>query len=125
MICNTALSLQRSIVHDVCEVAGLVAYSFGEEDVNRHTVVWKKESAPGEDELACLRAGRKWDPGEHARAKAAEEEARRDGWHERRRRFSQRRPWPPQVEGHCSMRYACRIKGEAGAESISFLWHVW
>ena len=46
---------QRSILHDVCEVAGLVAYSFGEEDVDRHTVVWKKEAAPAEEELACLR----------------------------------------------------------------------
>ena len=62
----------------MCEVAGLAAYSFGEEDVDRHTVVWKKEAAPAEEELACLRAGRKWDPGEHARAKAAEEEERRD-----------------------------------------------
>ena len=70
--------MQRSILHDVCEVAGLAAYSFGEEDVDRHTVVWKKEAAPAEEELACLRAGRKWDPGEHARAKAAEEEERRD-----------------------------------------------
>ena len=49
------ISLQRSILHDVCEVAGLVAYSFGEEDVDRHTVVWKKEAAPAEEELACLR----------------------------------------------------------------------
>ena len=39
----------------MCEVAGLVAYSFGEEDVDRHTVVWKKEAAPAEEELACLR----------------------------------------------------------------------
>jgi len=80
---------QRSILHDVCEVAGLVAYSFGEEDVDRHTVVWKKESAPAEEELACLRAGKRWDPDEHARAKvaeAAEEEARRNELVESRKR---------------------------------------
>jgi len=80
---------QRAILHEVSEVAGLVAYSFGEEDVDRHTVVWKKESAPAEEELACLRAGKRWDPDEHARAKvaeAAEEEARRNELVESRKR---------------------------------------
>ena len=30
---------QRSIVHDVADVAGLVGYSFGEEDVDRYMQV--------------------------------------------------------------------------------------
>ena len=40
---------------NVLQVAGLVAYSIGEEDVDRHTVVWKKEFQPSEEELNCLR----------------------------------------------------------------------
>ncbi len=41
----------RSIVHDVAEVAGLVGHSLGEDGVDRHVVLWKKEAAPSEDEL--------------------------------------------------------------------------
>merc|ERR1712112_417470 len=52
----------RSVVHDVSEVAGLVSHSFGEEDVDRHIQVWKKEFSPGDDELATLRRGEEWDP---------------------------------------------------------------
>nr|ACO13086.1 Sperm-associated antigen 7 [Lepeophtheirus salmonis] len=59
----------RSILKDVCEVAGLVAYSFGEEEVNRHIVVWKQEFAPSEEELACHRRGEKYDPQEIERRK--------------------------------------------------------
>ena len=45
----------RSLVHDVAEIAGLISYSFGEEDVDRALTVWKKEYQPCEDELECLR----------------------------------------------------------------------
>ncbi|XP_002162038.3 sperm-associated antigen 7 homolog isoform X1 [Hydra vulgaris] len=47
----------RSIVHDVAEVAGLLSYSFGEEDFDRHLVVWKKEYSPSDVELEALRNG--------------------------------------------------------------------
>lgn len=53
---------QRSVVHDVSEIAGLATYSFGEEDVDRHIQVWKKEFSPCEGELAALRRGEEWDP---------------------------------------------------------------
>ena len=33
--------LWRSIIRDVSDVAGLAGYSFGEEGVDRHTVVFK------------------------------------------------------------------------------------
>ena len=33
----------RSVVHDVSEIAGLVTYSFGEEDVDRHIQVGIRE----------------------------------------------------------------------------------
>lgn len=52
----------RSIIRDVTEVAGLLAYSFGEEGVDRHIVIFKKESTPCEDELAALRRGEEWTP---------------------------------------------------------------
>merc|ERR1719186_2100031 len=52
----------RSVVHDVAEIAGLVTYSVGEEDVDRHIQVWKKEVSPCEGELAALRRGDEWDP---------------------------------------------------------------
>jgi len=43
---------ERAVVHDVAEVAGLVAHSFGQEDEgNRHVVVWKREDSPSEEEL--------------------------------------------------------------------------
>lgn len=46
--------------HDVAEVAGMTAYSFGEEDVDRHIIVFKREYPPTEDELATLRNGEEW-----------------------------------------------------------------
>merc|ERR1712059_129082 len=52
----------RSVVHDVAEIAGLATYSFGEEDIDRHIQVWKKEFSPCEGELAALRRGEAWDP---------------------------------------------------------------
>lgn len=59
----------RSVVHDVAEVAGLIAHSFGEEDVDRHCVLWRKEFAPCEDELDAHRNGIEWDPVASAREK--------------------------------------------------------
>merc|ERR1712059_95821 len=53
---------QRSVVHDVAEIAGLATYSFGEEEVDRFIQVWKKEFSPCEGELAALRNGKEWDP---------------------------------------------------------------
>ena len=47
---------------DVVEIAGLTAFSFGVEDVDRHVVVYKKDSVPGEDELSALRNGEIYDP---------------------------------------------------------------
>ena len=34
----------RAIIHDVAEVAGLVSHSFGEEGVDKHTVIFKMVS---------------------------------------------------------------------------------
>lgn len=63
---------ERSVVHDVAEVAGLVAHSFGQEDVDRHAVLWKKEFSPSEDEINSLKQGKKWDPILNAKEKEEE-----------------------------------------------------
>lgn len=65
---------ERSIVHDVAEVAGLVAHSFGQEDVDRHLVVWKKEFSPCDAELDCLKRGiQDFDPETFAKTQAEEQ----------------------------------------------------
>jgi len=54
---------ERSVVHDVAEVTGAtVAHSFGQEDEDRHVVIWRKEDPPSDDEINCLKTGRAWDP---------------------------------------------------------------
>uniref|UniRef100_A0A2R5LKR2 Putative actin-binding protein n=2 Tax=Ornithodoros turicata TaxID=34597 RepID=A0A2R5LKR2_9ACAR len=63
----------RTIIHDVADIAGLTAFSFGEEDVSRHVMVFKKEFAPLDDELAAYRRGEEWDP-EKAKAAAKQKE---------------------------------------------------
>lgn len=64
---------ERSVVHDVAEVAGLIAHSFGQEDIDRHVVLWKQEYPPSEDEINTLKQGKIWDPIANAKEK---EEAR-------------------------------------------------
>jgi len=46
--------------HDVAEVANVLAYSFGEEGVDRYIMIFKKEHAPSEDQLSTLRRGEEW-----------------------------------------------------------------
>ncbi|KAG1669157.1 Sperm-associated antigen 7 [Nymphon striatum] len=55
----------RSVVHDAVDVAGLTAFSFGEEEVNRYVMIFKKEFAPCDDELAAYRRGEEWNPEKH------------------------------------------------------------
>ncbi|XP_011305141.1 sperm-associated antigen 7 homolog [Fopius arisanus] len=50
----------RTIVHDVAEVASVWAYSFGEEGIDRHIMIFKREYAPSEDQLNALRKGEEW-----------------------------------------------------------------
>ncbi|XP_046850414.1 sperm-associated antigen 7-like [Xenia sp. Carnegie-2017] len=54
--------IERSIIHDVAEIAGITSYSFGEEDIDRHIILFKKEFAPSEEELAVIRKGEEYDP---------------------------------------------------------------
>lgn len=48
--------------HDVAEIAGVAAFSFGEEEVDRAVTLYKKEFAPCDEELSALRRGEEWDP---------------------------------------------------------------
>lgn len=59
--------VHRTIVHEVAEVAGLASFSFGQEEIDRCVIVWKKEFAPSDEEFAALRAGEEWDPERAAR----------------------------------------------------------
>lgn len=46
--------------YDVAEVANVLAYSFGEEGVDRYIMIFKKEHPPSEDQLSTLRRGEEW-----------------------------------------------------------------
>ncbi|XP_061396890.1 sperm-associated antigen 7 [Musca vetustissima] len=52
--------VHRSIIHEVAEYGGFICMSFGCEDVDRYSVVYKKENAPTEDEIAARRNGDGW-----------------------------------------------------------------
>ncbi|XP_018428090.1 PREDICTED: sperm-associated antigen 7 [Nanorana parkeri] len=54
--------IERSILHDVVEVAGLTSFSFGEEEESRYVMIFKKEFAPCDEELEAYRNGEEWDP---------------------------------------------------------------
>ncbi len=48
--------------HEIAEIAGLSAFSFGEEDIDRHVVIYKKEFTPSPEELTAYRKGQAWNP---------------------------------------------------------------
>lgn len=54
--------IERSILHDVVEVAGLTSFSFGEDEESRYVMIFKKEFAPCDEELEAYRRGEEWDP---------------------------------------------------------------
>ncbi|KAJ8266202.1 hypothetical protein GJAV_G00127650 [Gymnothorax javanicus] len=54
--------IERSILHDVAEVAGLTSFSFGEDEESRYVMIFKKEFAPSDEELDAYRKGEEWDP---------------------------------------------------------------
>ncbi|CAL8399745.1 unnamed protein product [Boreogadus saida] len=59
---STMGKIERSIIHDVAEVAGLASFSFGEDEESRYVMLFKKESAPTDDELEAYRKGEEWNP---------------------------------------------------------------
>jgi len=38
----------------------MLAYAFGEEEVDRYIMIFKKDFSPSEDELNALRNGQEW-----------------------------------------------------------------
>ncbi|XP_061446838.1 sperm-associated antigen 7 [Rhineura floridana] len=54
--------IERSILHDVVEVAGLTSFSFGDDEESRYVMIFKKEFAPSDEELEAYRQGEEWDP---------------------------------------------------------------
>ncbi|XP_026762504.2 sperm-associated antigen 7 homolog [Galleria mellonella] len=53
--------MYRSIIRDIAETAGVQVFSFGQEGIDRYSVVYTKEKGPSEDELTVRRAGGIWD----------------------------------------------------------------
>ncbi|CAD0201033.1 unnamed protein product [Chrysodeixis includens] len=53
--------MYRTIIRDVSEIAGLQVFSFGQEGVDRYSVVYMKDNGPSEDELTVRRANGVWD----------------------------------------------------------------
>ncbi|XP_059831279.1 sperm-associated antigen 7 homolog [Hypanus sabinus] len=70
--------LERSILHDVVEVAGLTSFSFGEDDDNRYVMIFKKEFAPSDEELEAYRSGEEWDPQRAEERKRSKELAQKE-----------------------------------------------
>jgi len=48
--------------HDIAETASLVALSFGEEEVDRHVIVFRQHTVPNEPELAAMRRNEPYVP---------------------------------------------------------------
>lgn len=52
--------VHRSVIHEIAENGGFIAMSFGREDEDRYSVVYKKEHPPSEDEVTARRNGDGW-----------------------------------------------------------------
>ncbi|KAL7982929.1 hypothetical protein Chor_013535 [Crotalus horridus] len=63
--------IERSILHDVAEVAGLASFSFGDDEDSRY------EFAPCDEELEAYRRGEDWDPRQAEERRRAKEAAAR------------------------------------------------
>ncbi|XP_062560987.1 sperm-associated antigen 7 isoform X2 [Armigeres subalbatus] len=57
---KASFSILKVHTHDIAEIGGLAAMSFGVEGVDRYIVVYKKEHLPSEEELAVRRNGDPW-----------------------------------------------------------------
>lgn len=67
----------RTIIHDVADIAGISAFAFGEEEYDRYVMIFKKEHAPSDAELAAYRNGEEWDP-EKAKTLALQKEKEKE-----------------------------------------------
>ncbi|KAJ8715896.1 hypothetical protein PYW08_013181 [Mythimna loreyi] len=69
--------MYRSIIREVSEIAGLQVFSFGQEGVDRYSVVYLKDNGPSEDELTVRRAGGVWNEDKAAEMALAHFEKRK------------------------------------------------
>lgn len=56
--------LYRSIVHEICEEFedDIIVHSFGEEELDRHCIIWKKGYQPCEEEIRAMKFGVEYKP---------------------------------------------------------------
>ncbi|GAB0201170.1 sperm-associated antigen 7 [Grus japonensis] len=86
--------IERSILHDVAEVAGLTSFSFGDDEDSRYVMVFKKEFAPSDEELEAYRRGEEWDPARAGQRRRLRELAAQQEEEEEEEQL-QRGPAPP------------------------------
>lgn len=107
----------RSIVHDIAEVAGLASFSFGEENVDRYLMLWKKEFAPSDAELEARRNGEEWNEEKEKRLAAImKEKANEDILLETERTKSRKRNHSKEPEKYFD-KYAKILGGESGVDA--------
>ncbi|XP_013782782.1 sperm-associated antigen 7 homolog [Limulus polyphemus] len=75
----------RSVIHDAADIAGLTAFSFGEEEVDRYVMLFKKEFAPSEDELQAYRRGEDWNPEKAKEVAKQKERAKKEAEEDEKR----------------------------------------
>ncbi|CAH2272472.1 sperm-associated antigen 7 [Pelobates cultripes] len=75
---NPMSKIERSILHDVVEVAGLTSFSFGDDEESRYVMIFKKEFAPSDDELEAYRKGEEWNPIKAEEKKRLKEQAQKE-----------------------------------------------
>ncbi|XP_004529461.1 sperm-associated antigen 7 homolog [Ceratitis capitata] len=115
--------VHRAIIHEVAEFGGFIAMSFGREDIDRHSVVYKKENAPTEDEIAARRNGDGWNE-EIAKEYAERRKQQRELESEQKRLArASTQPPPPTIESDIKPtsnykdKYAHLIGQEAALEA--------
>ncbi|CAK8678626.1 sperm-associated antigen 7 homolog [Clavelina lepadiformis] len=52
--------LERSLVHEMAEEAGLTSQAFGVEEHDRHVMLFKKDHPPSEEEIDAYKRGEIW-----------------------------------------------------------------
>lgn len=111
--------MYRSIIRDVAETAGAQVFSFGQEGVDRYSIVYTKENGPTEDELTVRKAGDVWDDDKAADMKKIraenEKQAALDSIDDKNRK---RKRGPEELSGtHYKQKYAHLIGQEAAIDA--------
>jgi len=100
--------LQRAIVHEVAETAGISSFAFGVEEEDRFVMLFKKEFAPTEEQLVIYRSGTTYDPAEVSKILTRREE-------EKRRKMTEEE----EAAGRGKKKKNADVEGAAGVSSSS------